>query len=256
MPTMTLLEMTQNILSAMSSDEVNSISDTVESLQVAEEIRNTYYDQFATRDFSRNKGLVNLEATDATTPHIMTIPDDVVAVEWIKYRNHRLDDLQFNDVEYVQPEEFVKRFVEMPASNFGHSQDVELLPTSPLVYPIANNKAPSYYTILDQNRQLVFDSFDVDAEDFLTSSNAIAWGTIMQEFVLEDDFVPPLPPNLFPHLLAESKSACFVNYKEISNPVEIQRARRQSVRNQTVMDATTAQQKGWADSVNYGRHRR
>jgi hypothetical protein len=37
---MTLLEMTQNILSAMNSDEVNSITDTVESLQVAEEIQN------------------------------------------------------------------------------------------------------------------------------------------------------------------------------------------------------------------------
>lgn len=256
MPTMTLLEITQNILSAMSSDEVNSISDTVESLQVAEEIRNTYYDMFATRDASRNKGLVNLEATDADTPHIMRIPDDVMAVEWVKYKNHRADDLQFNDVQYLPPEEFVKRFVEMPASSVGNSQEVTLLSTSPLVYPIANNKSPSYYTIFDQNRELVFDSFDVDYENFLTGSNAIAWGTISQEFLLEDDFVPPLPANLFPHLLAESKAACFINYKETSNPVEERRARRQLVRNQTVMDATTAQQRGWADAVNYGRHRR
>ena len=40
----TLLEMTQDILSNMSSDEVNSISDTPESLQVATIIKQKYYD--------------------------------------------------------------------------------------------------------------------------------------------------------------------------------------------------------------------
>lgn len=255
MATMTLLEMTQNILSAMSSDEVNSISDTVESLQIAEEIRNTYFDMYGTRDLSRNKGLINLEATDATTPHIMTIPDNVVAVEWIKYRNHRANSLVFNDVVYVQPEDFIKRFVEMPENSSGNFDEVQLLSTSPITFPIPNNKSPEYYTIFDQNRQLIFDSYDVDTEDFLTGSNAIAWGTIVQEFELEDSFVPPIPPNLFPHLLAEAKTACFINYKEISNPIEERRARRQLVRNQTVMDATTDQQRGWADSVDYGRKR-
>ena len=40
----TLLEMTQDILSNMSSDEVNSISDTTESLQVATIIKQKYFD--------------------------------------------------------------------------------------------------------------------------------------------------------------------------------------------------------------------
>ena len=40
----TVLQLTQNILSAMSSDEVNSISDTVESMQVATILQNKYYD--------------------------------------------------------------------------------------------------------------------------------------------------------------------------------------------------------------------
>ena len=47
MAKMTLLEMTQNILSAMDSDAVNSIGDTVESLQVADVIVETYYELFA-----------------------------------------------------------------------------------------------------------------------------------------------------------------------------------------------------------------
>ena len=42
MPKMSLLEMTQDILSDMDSDEVNSINDSVESLQVLGIIKNTY----------------------------------------------------------------------------------------------------------------------------------------------------------------------------------------------------------------------
>jgi hypothetical protein len=43
MAKMTLLEMTQDILSDMDSDEVNSINDSVESLQVAQIIKTTYF---------------------------------------------------------------------------------------------------------------------------------------------------------------------------------------------------------------------
>ncbi len=255
MATMTLLEMTQNILSAMTSDEVNSISDTVESLQVAEEIRNTFFDQYGTRDLSRQKGLINLSATAADTPHVMTLPDGVAHVEWVKYKNHRTNGLTFENVEYVNPEEFVLRFVEQPANSSGNFTNVSLLPGSPMEYPITNNKVPSYFTIFDQNRTLVFDSYDIDEEDFLTGSNAIAWGIIEQQFELEDDFVAPLPAHLFSHFLAEAKAACFVNYKETSNPVEITRARRQLVRSQKFDDAIKGQTPGWADSVNFGRRR-
>ena len=44
MPKLTLLNMTQNILSEMDSDEVNGIADTVESTQVAHIIETMYYD--------------------------------------------------------------------------------------------------------------------------------------------------------------------------------------------------------------------
>lgn len=255
MPTMTLLEMTQNILSAMSSDEVNSISDTVESLQVAEEIRNTYNDQYSTRDLSRNKGMVNLEPTTALSPHVMTVPTKVVNVEWIKYKNFGTTNLTFNEIEYVDPEEFVKRFVEKPQGAIGTYDNIVLVPGSALTFPVPNNKAPEFYTFLDQNRLVVFDSYDLANEAFLSAQNSIAWGTISQEFDLNDAFIPPIPVHAFPLLLAEAKSACFVNYKETNNPIEERRARRQLVRGQTINDAARDQNKNPFDASNYGRNR-
>ena len=51
MAKMTLLEMTQDILSDMDSDEVNSIATTSESLQIAQIIKTAYYNIIDGRDF-------------------------------------------------------------------------------------------------------------------------------------------------------------------------------------------------------------
>lgn len=82
----TLLEMTQNILSAMDSDEVNSISDTAESLQVARAIQQTYWNMLGKYDLPEHNTLIKLEASeDNTTPCLMYRPEGCTRIEWIKY---------------------------------------------------------------------------------------------------------------------------------------------------------------------------
>lgn len=83
---LTLLDMTQNILSAMSSDEVNSISDTSESMQVAQIIKNKYYDIVSRGDLPEHNQVFQLNPSLLSTqPTLMFIPDGVGRVEWIKY---------------------------------------------------------------------------------------------------------------------------------------------------------------------------
>ena len=48
---MTLLEIVQDILSDMDSDEVNSINDSVESLQVAQIVKTAYYNIVDGKDY-------------------------------------------------------------------------------------------------------------------------------------------------------------------------------------------------------------
>ncbi len=84
----TLLDMTQNILSAMSSDEVNSISDTTESMQVAQIIKNKYYDIVARGELPEHQELFQLDpSTDGSTPVLMFVPDGVSKIESIRYFN-------------------------------------------------------------------------------------------------------------------------------------------------------------------------
>src|SRR4051812_35474096 len=191
---MTLLEMTQNILSAMNSDEVNSISDTVESLQVAEEVRTAFRDLYSNHDLATFEGLVNLDSPgDVTKPHMLTLPVNVQLIKWLKYRDttNTNSNTAFRDLIYLEPEDFFTMIVEQPVP--ATSIHVSILPSSSVTYPINNKKSPRYYTILDDEQTLVFDSFDSDHESYLTGSNAMAWAVQYKSFVLVDDFIPPIP---------------------------------------------------------------
>jgi hypothetical protein len=86
MAQLTLLQMVQNILSAMSSDEVNSIADTVESMQVATIIMNKYYDIVARGDLTLDCQLFQLNPSDNTaSPVQMTMPAGSARIDWLQY---------------------------------------------------------------------------------------------------------------------------------------------------------------------------
>lgn len=78
--------MTQNILSRMSSDEVNSIGDSPESLQVANIIKNKYFDVIGRVNLPEHDQLLQLDPSiDATSPVLMYVPDGVADLKWLKY---------------------------------------------------------------------------------------------------------------------------------------------------------------------------
>src|SRR5882757_803134 len=87
----TLLDYTQNILSALSSDEVNSISDTTESMQVAEILKTTYYNIISRTEFTSHRQLIQLDPSlDANNPVLMFVPQGIGRIEWLKYFNSNI----------------------------------------------------------------------------------------------------------------------------------------------------------------------
>lgn len=78
--------MVQNILSRMSSDEVNSIGDTTESMQVAQILQNKYYDIVARGSLTIDETLFQLVPSDnATNPVMMLLPQGVSRIDWLQY---------------------------------------------------------------------------------------------------------------------------------------------------------------------------
>lgn len=249
---MTLLEMVQNIASALDTDEVSSISDTVESLQIAEIIKETFYEQFNNIFVPELRGLIRLDGvSDTSKPNYMLIPSNVNKIEWIKYKDFRADNI-LRDVSYSPPEEFLNRQLQYAAD--GSNLYATLDPVG-LTYYVRNNSPPTYYTIFD-DQYVVFDSFDQDYEATLQTSNTLAYGWKSPEFLMEDDYIPPIDGNLFPLLLAESKSVAFQNLKQIASGKDEQRARRQRIRMQNdKFKSRRAQYNYWNDGPNYARRR-
>ena len=87
----TLLDLTQSILSSLNSDEVNSISDSTESLQVADIIKTTYLNMQARIQPSGHNQLIQLNPSlDGTSPVLMYVPEGISKIIWLKYFNSNI----------------------------------------------------------------------------------------------------------------------------------------------------------------------
>lgn len=85
---LTNLEYVQSILSALGSDEVNSVSDTTESRQVLECVRTSYFNIIARAGLTEHDQLIQLDPSlDPDIPVLMYIPDGVSKMKWLKYFN-------------------------------------------------------------------------------------------------------------------------------------------------------------------------
>lgn len=249
---MSLIEMVQNIASAMDGDEVNSITDTTESLQICEVIKETFYEQFNNILVPELRGLVQLmDVSDSTKPNYLLVPDNISKLEWIKYKDFRNKN-HFTEVEYLAPEAFL---VNQLQYNATASTLVSVVDPSGLTYFVKNNQRPTYFTLFD-DKYIAFNAVDKTSEAVLQSSNTMAFGWKSVQFLMQDSFVPPIDGNLFPLLLAEAKATCFINLKQISSSKEEQRAHRQRIRMQNDQFRARKAQADYRNSgPNYSRTR-
>lgn len=246
MSKLTLLEMTQDILEAMDSDEVNSISDTVESTQVAKAIITTYYELYAGLDTPSREGLIKLDSlADPDRPNYMKIPDSVRSIKWVRYNG--------NLINYVEPELFIEwSFQRM--NDTGNTREIFDVDNSVPLWIFTDND-PTYWTTFD-NKYIVFNGFDNTVDSTLAQAKTACWGQYDPVFEFNDDvYAPFLQGDDYPGLLAEAKSYCFINYKQVSNSKEEQKSKRQRVRHQN--DSWRAnQRKPYNGTPNYARRGR
>lgn len=215
---MTLLDMTQKILSSMDGDEVNSINDTLEAIQVAEVIETTYYNIINGKDWPWLFKLFTLQpSSDNTIPTHMRLPDDCHEIMWLKYNKRKNTDTRdkFLEVLYLNPEEFIDHINSRDETESNIQSVID--PVSGIVLKIVNDSAPTYYTSFD-NEYIIFDSFDSDIESSLTAANTQCYGKFEPIFTISDSFVPDLPTNMFSYLLDEAKAVAFVELKQTQNP--------------------------------------
>lgn len=218
--------MVQDILSDMGSDEVNSISDTVESEQVLAILHSTYDEIMSDREWPHLRQLIQITGlADTDTPTHMQLADNVIKVAWIKYdRSKATDDLKrYGEIIYYEP----KAFIEAVNGRDDTASRIDTVSTTGGIdLFIINNAPPTFYTSFD-DEFVIMDSYDSAVESTLQTSKVQVYAYIEPTWTNTDDFVPDLPAKFFPYLIAEAKSTCFNSIKQDPNAKEEQKSQRQ-----------------------------
>lgn len=221
---MTLLEVVQDVMNDMDSDEVNSISDTVEATQIANICRSVYYDIITTVDLPEHMGLMTVTGlSDTSKPNYMDA-DSVTEIKELRYNiSDTIGELEYKLISYVPPDEFIQKIVSRDTTQ----AEVILVqdPASGISLPILNNKMPDYFTSFD-DRYLCFDSYDSSVENTLQTSKTMVLGVRLPSFTLSDSAVPDLDDTIFPYYLAEVKSRALSLLKGGPDPKIEQFARK------------------------------
>jgi len=249
MAKMTLLEMTQDILSDMDSDEINSINDSVESLQVANIIKTTYYNIIDGRDYDFLYELFQVDSSGTTSrPTHMKLPENIIDLKYIKYNNRTVTDTKdkFTKIKYLMPEDFMDLVDKRDSSK---SNVTVISDDTGISINVVTDKAPEYFTSFD-DEYIVFDSYQSNLESTLTSSKTQCHGKRSVTFSITDTFTPDLPVQMFSYLLAEAKSVAFVTLKQMANA----KAEQVSTSQKRRMSQDAWRLKNGIHYPHYGRH--
>lgn len=217
-----LLSMVQRILESRDAQEINSIQDTREAMQVANIVKETYEHLMYVRDIKAKNNLLTLHSmSDLKHPTYLQFKDDIAQVDMIKYFNK--DSGRYTDLQYLKPEEFINRsFMLNPREPYV----VMVKDYTDVMLYVRNDKGPQFWTSFDDNH-IVLDSWDSSVEDTIEEENTVSYGVKIPQFILEDDFVPDLAPQHFPLLLSKSKVMAAMELDREYDQMEDDRARKQ-----------------------------
>ncbi len=227
----TLLELTQELLSAMESDEVNSINDTVESYSVALLLKGVYYDCATELGLHSHDNLFELNASgDSEKPTLMTVPSNVIRTDWIEYdiKTSTESYSNYRRLDYMQLDQFLAMqnalstqgdvVGEMVVSSNGENFNV--------MY--RNDKEPRYYTSYD-DYNIIFDSYDATEDTTLQKSKTRCYGSVYPTFTLADTFTPDLEPQQFAFYYNRAKVRAFAELKQVANSEAAKETRNQKI---------------------------
>lgn len=232
MPKLTVLDMVQHVLSDMDEDEVNSIDDTLVSMQVARILKDTYYSLINERLWPQHENLGTLVAVgNLDYPTHLKLPENTYRIDWLKYNTKdEMSDAtgleQYEDVRYLEPDAFVDRLYQRNASDSNIKVVIDNLSMSDVRLLVQTDKDPEWWTSFD-DEYIICDSYDSTYDDTLQEQKTLARMFREPSWTMSDTFTPDLPMKGFSLLLSETKKAAAIKLRQANDPVEVERARRQ-----------------------------
>jgi hypothetical protein len=222
-----LLDMVQEILSDIDSDEVESIDDTVEAEQIVSILKSTYYAMMNNRDWPHLRRSIQISSLgDTAKPTHMKIQDGVKELCFLKYNKQKVGTTRkdYGDITFLQPDHFLHKTNQEDSSS---SNVLVVTDQGGIEVLVRTNRAPSYATSFD-DEYVVFDSYDSEVDSTMQESKIQAVAYVIPSWSSADDFIPDLPENAFPLLVEEAKSKAALRLAQKPDEKAEQEAGRQN----------------------------
>ena len=225
----TLLQVVKNALAAMDSDSVDTIylqdGGTEESEQIAMFAEGLFEHMHAIYDWPYTKLLTQLDAvSDNTKPNYLKIPQDVIEIEWLKYRDQ--------DVTWLDPLDFL----ELCNARIESESDITAVTGyEGNTIKIRNDLDPTYYTSFD-NEYLVFDSLDTTVDTTLQNTHTDVYVVKQPSFTISDTYTLEIPDSMLPLFEAELKREASLRLRMQDSPIDAKRALANWARQRTKVD--------------------
>lgn len=229
----TLLEMVQDVLSSMDGDEVNSITDTTEAMQIARVIRSSYFD-IVSDHMPEHTTLFQLEPSgDSTKPVIMYLPSDVHNLITLKYDCQKSGDVtsNFTTVRPLSVDDFFRMTFSFSLADSNVASMSHTIDTGSFTLLYRNDKSPQYYTCIDDHT-FFFDSYDSVLDTTLQKNKTWCLGEKEHTFTLTDTYTIDLDENQHIWLLNEAKVLAFEELLQMQHQKAAQTAKRQKIKAQ------------------------
>lgn len=228
---MTLLEIVQLILSSIDGEEVDDITDTTESNQVALIVKSVFNDMLSDIELPETEALVQLEASgDNAKPTLMTVPTDIIKIYNIMYDVKETGDTypNYQGIKFLDFDEFLTMQQSLREETTGVGSMTVVSNGENYTVLYRSDRAPSFYTSIGDSI-LLFDSYDSSIDTTLQKSKTLCKGVPVPTFTMSNSFTPPLDPTQFSYLVNRAKVRAFNELKQQENQEAGGEARRQKI---------------------------
>ena len=250
MPKKTLLQIVQKVAQKINADEVTGFDeDSVEILDIRDMCLEVLEDLSIRNDWEFLKDqLMPLEA--GTNEIELSIPANVKKVQTVRYRFTDAGvQSGFRTLHYQCPDEFLQRL----QNNRPTEPDTATVVINGIeLYP-RTNRQPRYWTSFNEET-IVLDSYDAaENPTGVDATDSTILATINLDFTGSDqeDWVAPIPEQLFTLWEQECVAEGFVQFRQAENPRAERRSRRSYIQ-QIRKEPVTNKDEG-SKEVNYGR---